>query len=166
MCVWISYVTRCNLLNAPWGHQALTWRIFYPSIWYSVPGFQNLIIHPCMRIRMWTCLYMCVYICVYVCIWRVCLQNASYPKLEFRDNRIFIFYCQCVWCKNEFFMGASQWEIVKFNIKEVWNIRIRLAATRFHRYLNFFKLAHDAFCKQTLHMYLLGKKQIVVAWPV
>ena len=27
------------------------WRILYPSIWYSVPGFQNLIIHPCNRLR-------------------------------------------------------------------------------------------------------------------
>ena len=49
-------------------------------------------------------------------------------------------------------MGASQWDIVNFNKNKVWNICIRLFATCFYHYPNFFKLAHDAFCKQTLHL--------------
>ena len=50
-------------------------------------------------------------------------------------------------------MGASQWDMVYFNKNKVWNICIRLIATGFHHYLNFFKLAHDAFCKQTLRIF-------------
>ena len=49
-------------------------------------------------------------------------------------------------------MGASHWYKVNFNKNKVWNIRIRLVATGFYRYLNFLKLAHDAFCKQTVHL--------------
>ena len=84
--------------------------------------------------------------------WRVCLQNGSYPKLEFWDDRLFIFYCQCFWCKNKVFMGAWQWDTINLNKNKVGNIHIRLVATGFHRYLNFLKLAHDAFCKQTLQI--------------
>ena len=55
-------------------------------------------------------------------------------------------------------MGASRWDMENFNKGKVWNIRIRLIATGFHHYLNFSKLAHDAFCKQTLHMYISAAK--------
>ena len=55
--------------------------------------------------------------------------------------------------QNEFFMGASQWDTVNFNKNKVWNISIRLVAISFHHYLKFLKLAHDAFCKQTLQLY-------------
>ena len=50
-------------------------------------------------------------------------------------------------------MGASQWDMVNFNKNKVWNICVTLIATGFHHYLNFFQLAHDAFCKQTLHFF-------------
>ena len=54
-------------------------------------------------------------------------------------------------------MCASQWDTVNFNKNKVWNISIRLVAISFHHYLKFLKLAHDAFCKQTLHIYIRVK---------
>ena len=84
--------------------------------------------------------------------WRVCVQNATYPTIEFWENQVFVFYCQCFSMENRIFMGASNWDAVDFHKNKVLNIYMILFATEFHGYLIFCKLAHVAFCKQTLQI--------------
>ena len=56
--------------------------------------------------------------------------------------------------ENQIFMGVLQRDEVDFNKNKVSNICTLLFATGIHRYLNFRKLAHVAFCKQTLQFFL------------
>ena len=54
--------------------------------------------------------------------------------------------------ENQIPMGVLQRDAVDFNKNKVLNICTLLFATGIHRYLNFRKLAHVAFCKQTLQL--------------
>ena len=54
--------------------------------------------------------------------------------------------------ENRIFMGASKWDAVDFSKIKVSNICIILFAAGIYGYLIFCKLAHVAFCKQTLQL--------------
>ena len=58
-------------------------------------------------------------------------------------------------------MGVSKWDAVDFSKNKVSNICIILFAAGIHGYLIFCKLAHVAFCKQTLQLLLTEKSKVM-----